>query len=307
MFTFLLSLVFMVAMLMIVAKKVAGGGNIVFGSNRNSTTISYGYFWPIMTVCGYLLLMIMMSLNPFITVKGGHRGIVSTWGAIQHTELGEGIHWVFPIAQQVEQWDVRTFKAQVVSNTVSNDLQKVVATTALNYHVQPDRVSELKQSTGNSFPSVIIEPAMQEAIKLATAQYSIQDLMAKRNEVRDTAKEILRKKLVHYFIIVDEFTIVNFDFSDKYEAAIEAKQISEQTAEKAKFDLEKVKTDSEQKVAQARAEAEALRMQKEQITPELLELRRIEMQKAAIEKWKGDVPQYMMGTATPFINLTPGR
>ncbi|MCC6714910.1 MAG: prohibitin family protein, partial [Gammaproteobacteria bacterium] len=76
---------------------------------------------------------------------------------------------------------------------------------------------------------------------------------------------------------------------------------------KAQRDLERIKVEAEQKLTQARAEAESLRLQKENVTPELVELRRIEAQLKAIEKWNGYMPQ-VTGGAMPLINLSqPGQ
>ena len=50
------------------------------------------------------------------------------------------------------------------------------------------------------------------------------------------------------------------------------------------------------------AEAESLRLQKQEITPDLIKLREIEVQRQAIEKWDGHLPN-VNGGAMPFLNL----
>lgn len=250
---------------------------------------------------------ILVVLNPFVIIDGGKRGVVTRLGAIQPTELQEGLNIVNPLFDKVDQWDVRVFKSQVKSASVSSDLQTINTESALNYHVDPEKAAELKQKVGSDFADVIIAPVIQESLKASTAKYPIQELTANRALVRDAAKALIIAKLAPYYIKVDDYSILNFDFSDKFEAAIEAKQVSEQRAEQAKFELQKVEIDSQQALARAKAEAEGLKAQREQITPELLELRRIEMQAKAIDKWTGEVPQYMMGNSTPFIQLTPGK
>ena len=250
---------------------------------------------------------ILVVLNPFVIIDGGKRGVVTRLGAIQQTELQEGLNIVNPLFDKVDQWDVRVFKSQVKSASVSSDLQTINTESALNYHVDPDKAAELKQKVGSDFADVIIAPVIQESLKASTAKYPIQELTANRALVRDAAKALIIAKLAPYYIKVDDYSILNFDFSDKFEAAIEAKQVSEQRAEQAKFELQKVEIDSQQALARAKAEAEGLKAQREQITDGLLELRRIENQKLAIDKWDGSVPHYMMGNSTPFIQLTPGK
>lgn len=83
------------------------------------------------------------------------------------------------------------------------------------------------------------------------------------------------------------------------------KQEAEQFALRAQRDLDRIKIEVEQKVAQARAEAELLQLQKQQITVELIELRKIEALREAIAKWNGTVPNALLsgGGATPLLSL----
>ena len=71
--------------------------------------------------------------------------------------------------------------------------------------------------------------------------------------------------------------------------------------------MQRIRVEAEQKVAQAKAEAEALKLQKQEVTAELLKLREIENQRKAIEKWDGKLPQTMMGNSVPFIQIGAGK
>ena len=104
---------------------------------------------------------------------------------------------------------------------------------------------------------------------------------------------------------MDEFSIANFDFSDDYERAVEAKQVAQQNALKAKNDLDRIKTEAEQRVATAKAEAEAIAVQSQAANNDkYIQLKALEVQMKAIEKWSGVLPTQMIPDATlPFINL----
>jgi hypothetical protein len=104
-------------------------------------------------------------------------------------------------------------------------------------------------------------------------------------------------------IAVDAFSIVGFSFSKVFMEAIEAKQTAEQLALKAKRDLDRIKIEAEQTITAARAEAESLRLQKANISTDLIELRRIEANLKAIEKWNGIMPQVTGSGAVPFIGV----
>ena len=103
-------------------------------------------------------------------------------------------------------------------------------------------------------------------------------------------------------MVVDALSIIDFEFSKQFVDAIEAKIAAEQFALKAKQDLERVKIEAEQKVANARAEAESLRLQKGNVSGELIRLREIEARIKAIEKWNGVLPR-VSGGAVPFIDI----
>ena len=286
----------------LIGKIMAARSNTFRKAGINPTTLPYGY----KSIFMGMLIGIAMIVGGSATVQvpGGHRGVLYTFGAIEKNELGEGLRFIVPFMQHVEFVEVKTTKQEVDSNTVSKDLQPVNSSTTLNYHINPNMAAELRATVSGDVGATIIEPAMQEAIKYATAQFDIQNMIGNRDQVRDKAKQILIDKLTKYGIVLDEYTITDFSPSKKYMDAVEAKQISEQAAEKAKYDLEKVQTDAQQKVAIAQAEADALRAQRDQITDSLLQLRAIENQKAAIEKWDGALPQNIYGSApVPFLNL----
>lgn len=219
--------------------------------------------------------------------------------------LGEGIHLRLPLMQKVDLFDVRIQKAETEAAAASRDLQTVTSRIAVNYHVEPDAVGRLYQTVGKGYAATIIAPAVQETVKAVTARYTAEELIGRRQDISTEVRTLLASRLQPYGITVDGYNIVNFDFSREFNAAIEAKQTAEQMALKAKRDLERIKIEAEQKVTQAKAEAEALRIQRQQVTPELLRLREIEVQHMAVEKWDGKMPQ-VAGGALPFVQVPAG-
>jgi regulator of protease activity HflC (stomatin/prohibitin superfamily) len=113
----------------------------------------------------------------------------------------------------------------------------------------------------------------------------------------------IQSRLLEANMTVVAFSIINFSFSQTFTDAIEAKQTAEQNALKAKRDLDRIKVEAEQTIAAATAEAEALRLQKMNISPDLIELRKIEAELKAIEKWNGVLPGVTGGGAIPFIGV----
>ena len=249
-----------------------------------------------------VMLSIFLAFTAFTKVGAGERGVILNWGAVQEDVLDEGLHFKIPIYQQIKVLDVKTVKYEVQAEAASQDVQVIATTVALNYHLDPSNVGKLWQEIGSDYESRIIDPAVQESVKAATAQFTAQDLIVKRADLRNAIKEELSKKLDGRYIVVDALSIVNLDFSKEYNKAIEQKQVAEQNALKAENDLKRVEFEADQRVAQAKAEAEAIRIQAEAITSQggkdYVSLK-------AIEAWNGELPKQMIpGSTIPFINLT---
>jgi len=257
-------------------------------------------------VIGIGSIFLIWVLNPFVIVGPGERGVVMNFGAVQKDIMGEGLHLRVPIMQKIVIMDVKVQKGEGQGDAASKDLQQVTTNVAINYHLDPLRVGETFQTVGSlaAVGDRIILPAVQESVKAATALYTAEELVSRRQEVRDKIRNLLRDRLKTNGVIVDEFSIVNFAFSREFSNAIEAKTTAEQLKLKAERDLDRIRIEAEQKISSAKAEAEALRLQKEIVTENLIKLRQIEMQQKAIDKWDGKLPQ-VTGGAMPFIDIKP--
>jgi len=249
------------------------------------------------------ILMFFLFLSPFVQVGAGERGVVLNFGAVQDTVLNEGLHFRVPIMQRVAIMDVKVQKAVTDAAAASSDLQDVTSSVALNYHVMPDKANIVYQTVGVEFKERIIDPAIQEVMKAVTAQYTAEELITKRPTVSEAMRAALAERLLAYNIAVDTFSIVSFSFSKIFTEAIESKQTAEQLALKSKRDLDRIKIEAEQTITAAKAEAESLRLQKANISPDLIELRKIEANLKAIEKWNGILPQVTGAGAVPFIGV----
>lgn len=258
--------------------------------------------WRYVFIVGALLLL-LFAFKPWVQVGAGERGIVQNFGAVQDLVLNEGIHFKIPVVQTVILMDVKIQKAMTDAASSSSDLQDVDLSVALNYHIIPDKANLVYQTIGIQFKERIIDPAIQEVMKAVSARYTAEELITKRPAVSTEMQQALTLRLLASNISVDAFSIISFSFSQTFTDAIEAKQTAEQNALKAKRDLDRIKVEAEQTIAAATAEAEALRLQKMNISPDLIELRKIEANLKAIEKWNGILPSVTGSGAIPFIGV----
>ena len=258
---------------------------------------------PMPLLVAAVVLFVLMFAKPWVTVGPGQRGVVMNFGAVQPGVLDEGLHLRIPIMQEVAMLDVKVQKAVTDTVAASADLQDVTSTVALNYHLVPDKANVVYQAIGSSYKERIIDPAILEVVKAVTARYSAEELITKRPQVSEAMRIALTDRLKEYNIAVDAFSIVAFSFSKVFAEAIEAKQTAEQLALKARRDLERIKIEADQKITAAKAEAESLRLQRANISADLIELRRIEANLKAIEKWNGILPQVTGGGGVPLIGV----
>ena len=250
------------------------------------------------------IFALITLFSSFTTIKSGEIGLKSRFGEIVSQTTQEGIQFKVPFVEKVTKVNMKVQKADVTSSSATKDLQDVSISFAINFQLSPEKVMDLYKKIGQNYVEIILQPATQEALKNVTSKYTAEELITKRSEVSQQIIEELSAKVGKYGIIINELNIIDLNFSEAYNKAIEDKQVAEQEVKKAQQELEKTKIEAEKKVAEAKAEADALKLQKEEITPELLELRRIEAQLKAIEKWSGNLPTTITGSdGIPFIDL----
>lgn len=254
-------------------------------------------------IIALVLIIILNLFKPWTQVGAGERGVVLNFGAVQDKVLNEGIHFRIPVVQEIVLIDIKINKIVTDAASASSDLQDVDLSVALNYHIIPEKANLVYQTIGVEYKERIIDPAIQEVMKAVSALYTAEELITKRPAVSAEMQESLTTRLLMSNISVDAFSIVSFSFSQIFTDAIEAKQTAEQNALKATRDLDRIRVEAEQTIAAATAEAEALRLQKMNISPDLIELRKIEANLKAIEKWNGILPQVTGSGAMPFIGV----
>jgi regulator of protease activity HflC (stomatin/prohibitin superfamily) len=238
----------------------------------------------------------------FGQVPAGYRGVVLRFGAPTGEIKSEGLYMVTPFINAVELLSVQVVAYDAIAEAASRDLQDVKAKVTLNYSLDPGKVVEIYRTLRHDYESRIIKPAIQESVKATTARFTAEELITRRPEVREAIQQHLNQRLVRFGIRDEAVSITDFAFSKSFNEAIEAKVTAAQQVLKAERDLQRVKLEAQQQIEQARAQAEALRIQKENVTPALVELRRIEAQIRAIEKWNGQMPTYVAGPV-PILDV----
>lgn len=236
-----------------------------------------------------VLLLISPILGAWGIVGAGSVGVVTRLGAVNRV-VTPGFAIKIPLIEYIHLMETRTQKEQADASSASKDLQEVKATIALNYHLRGEKAVEVYQNIGTDYKIRVIDPAMQEAFKATTAKFTAEELIGKREAVKQQALNELKDRLNSYNVIVDNFNIINFDFSTEFNQAIEQKQVAQQNLERAKLEAQTAQTQ-----AQGQANAQKALKDTGSLSPEYLEF-------LALQKWNGVLPT-VTGNGVPFINV----
>lgn len=209
------------------------------------------------SIVGVVLIIASIVAGSLTTVPAGYRGVVIRFSAVTGGVLSEGLQTKLPFIDSVVLMEVRTQKYETQSSAITKDLQDVSTTIALNWKLDSGMADEVYRTLGLDFINRIAAPAIQETIKQITAQYNAEDLILRRDEVKAAITESLSGRLLERGIITETVSITNFQFSDTFTAAIEAKVAAEQAVLEALNKLEQVKVEAQQREAEAKGEADA--------------------------------------------------
>jgi regulator of protease activity HflC (stomatin/prohibitin superfamily) len=278
-------------------------------------------------VIAVVALLAVKLLWPFYSVPTGSRGVVTQFGRIVGIE-NEGLAVLLPW-QKLNIFSIRAEQANIDNAGGStSDTQPVSVSLTVRYGIMTDKVAEVYEKySHNGDLSSYVQTATQEVFKAVTARYSAPDLIAQRARVSADINAALQAKLALYGAQVINIDMRNFEFSESYMHAINDKVTQEQLRLAAENRLKTVESEQKQKVAVAEAEAsavraradgdayaslkvataqaEALKIQNAALAQnkDVLELRRIEVERVKAERWNGQLPQNVYAAAPiPFFN-----
>ncbi len=269
-------------------------------------------------------LLVTVAMNASVVVEAGHVGVVRTLGAVHPEALAEGFHFKKPFIDTVEQVDIRLAASHAQATAASRDLQTVTTQVTTQYSMNGELAPLTYQRVGNlgKVSAALVEPAIQECVKSVTAKFTAEELVTKRELV----KQQIQEALIHYInttlndkglqnaLTIANLAITDFNFSAEFNRAIESKVQAEQQALQAKNEKLKRVTQAEASAAemtlsadaeayatevQSKARADAIRREAEALkeSPELIKLR-------AVERWDGSLPRVSGGSEPiPFLNL----
>lgn len=274
--------------------------------------------------------LLTFATKSFRTVEAGHVGLEMQFGRVVGVRQPGG-HFMSPVSDLVA-YPTRLQAYSDSYSAGSRDMQTVNVKMLVNWMIDPTKVEEIYKGYGNveAVQNRIITAACQETLKQQISLQPASDILKQRSVIKDTVQKALATWLAKYDIILKEVAIQDITFNDDYQKAIESKQVEEQNALKLSYTLQqeqknaeiaeakakgeaasaiaKAKGDAESKRIQASADAEYNLKVAQSVTPLLIQLEKLKVEKARVEKWSGDVPQIMgSGSGMMFQMPLPGQ
>ena len=284
----------------------------------------YGKLIIIALVAIAILGTIIDVFNPaygwFATVQAGHVGVVERFGKVRESTLQPGFH-LTSYFEHVRPVDIRTQRHNYVTEAFSSDIQQVGLTIAVNENISPEAAYKLYTTVGMNYLENLLEPRLMENAKVVISKYTAESLIANREKLSSEVLVKMQGDMAQYGIIVTAISIENIDFTDQYEAAIEAKQVATQEKQKAQTEQERMTMEETQQAdrkriaaqaaadvqkinaeaeayavkIQAEAQAEANKKISESLTNELINYNQV-------NRWDGKLPTVTSDTI-PILNF----
>lgn len=245
--------------------------------------------------CGTILFIVLIILfaSSFRTIKSGEVGLRVRYGKIIDSSLTEGVNWKIPFIEKIVKVNIKVQKTELDTEASTKDLQIINTTIAVNYRVDVKKASSLYKTVGNKYEETILQPAIKESVKNAIAQFNAEEITTNRSTVSASCLETIQEKVKKYGIVIEDFNLTNFTFSQEYTKAIEEKQVAQQNLEKAKLEAEK-------KITEAQATADANKLLEQTLTDKILKQK-------FIDKWNGELPKVTNGDSIMDISSLMGE
>jgi len=241
-----------------------GGGNLMKGlglAGAAATGIAYG------------------GSECIFNVEGGHRAVMfHRFGGVQRTVRAEGTHLMVPWFQRPVLYDVRTKPRMIQSMTGSKDLQMVNISLRVLSRPDVEHLPQIFQELGTDYDERVLPSIVNEVLKTIVAQYNAAQLITMREAVSRKIRAMLVQRAQDFHIVLDDVSITHLSFGKEYTAAIEAKQVAQQDAERARFVVDKARQEKRSLVIKAEGEAKSAQLIGDAIrdNPGYIQLRKLE-------------------------------
>ena len=245
----------------------------------------------------YIFLLIMF-FGSFGVITEQQRGLKVTLGKA-HSEITQpGVYVKLPIITQMKKYDSKIVREDSNLSSYTKDIQTATINASVSYQINREKIREIYSEYGDDWYTKLVWNNLNQSAKDIIGKYNAETLVAEREEaaqkILKAAKEAVKDLPVDFIA----FQIIDIDYNDNFEDAVEQKVIAEQAAKESENKTKQVEQEAKQRLISAKAEAESMRIRSQALSqnPRLVDYE-------AVQKWDGKLPTMTMGNSVPFINI----
>lgn len=250
----------------------------------------------------FTLMLVLSACGEQIDT--GNRGLKTQWGEITSEKpLEEGLYFYFPFGGNVIEYEGKTQKFTMNTETYTKDIQTATMTITLNYRLDLTNIINLHREIGQDYERKVLFPNTEAVIKDVIGKWDAANLVANREKATEDIKTDLNRVLSEYYIKITSVSLTNIEYTDAFERAIEAKVVAKQQAEESVNRTVQIQEQAKQKVIAAEAEARSMAIRSEALSKNqnLIEYE-------AVMKWDGKLPTNMYASVpVPFIKVPTSK
>jgi regulator of protease activity HflC (stomatin/prohibitin superfamily) len=286
-----------------------------------------------------LLLAGMVFFNYIVAVTrigAGYVGVEVVLSGSQRgpSEIPIRTGWVFysPLRSQIIEFPtfVQTVKwthdmnegraANEEMSFNSKEGMEIYSDVSLSYAIEPRQVPDFyvkyRVSDLETFTHGILRDIVRNSLNEVASTYSVEQIYGEQKaQFLASVQALIQQKLAPVGVGIQQFGFIGAPrVPSVIASAITAKAQAIQDAERARNELAKTQAEAAKTVAEAEGEAkaavmrangeaEANKIRQTSLTPQLLELRKIENQKALIDRWNGALPTVQTGNGGLLMEL----
>lgn len=246
------------------------------------------------------------AMNSFYTVPGGHRAVVfNRFVGMKDDFYGEGLNFNIPWVERPIIFDIRTRPVNLQTLTGSKDLQMVTIAIRVLHKPDPKNLVWIYRFLGVNYDERVLPSLMNECAKAVVAKYNANELLTKRDLVSKEINIDLQKRAANFNIVLEDVAITHLAFSPEYARAVEAKQVAQQDAERAKYVVIGAQQEKMTIITKARGEAESASLIGTAVkkNPGFMKLRRIDAARDIADIVAGSGNKVYLNADSLLLNL----
>ena len=169
-----------------------------------------------------VVAVIFIGISCVSYVPTGYTGIVTTFGKVEDGTKDAGVVFKAPW-QSIVKMDNRVQEMSMDLSAFSSDIQEVSTSVAVGYRINQANAMTIYKEVGKKYEDTLITPRVLETVKAVVAHYDASSLISNRDAVASQMDTKLREVLAQYNIDLQYISVTNFDFTDTFTDAVEAK------------------------------------------------------------------------------------